>query len=209
MLLLEGETTDRALLDRLGDWADHLAWVEFVRRYDPLIRRLCRGYRFDPETQEELCQRIWIELARRLRSYRFDPGRRFRAWLAHLCRSRAIDLWRQRRAEAIRRGGALPASDLALVAAPTAGDLDEEADALRPALLLRADRVQQAVRARVDDRTWRVFWRIAVEEEPVREVADSVGLSYAAAFAAQKRARRMLREEAARLADDPGVEATG
>jgi RNA polymerase sigma-70 factor (ECF subfamily) len=208
MLLLEGETTDRALLDRLGDWADHLAWVEFVRRYDPLIRRLCRAYRFDPETQEELCQRIWIELARRLRSYRFDPGRRFRLWLAHLCRSRAIDLWRQRRAEAARRGMALPAKDLASIADPTAEafEFDEEPDAVRPELLLRADRVQQAVRARVDDRTWRVFWRIAVEEEPIRSVADSVGLSYAAAFAAQKRARRMLREEAARLGDDPGAE---
>ena len=64
-----------------------------------------------------------------------------------------------------------------------------------------AARVQEAVRARVDDRTWEVFWRIAVEDAPIREVAEAAGLSYAAAFAAQKRVRRMLREEAAALAD--------
>lgn len=210
MWQLDGETTDRALLDRLGDWADHLAWVEFVRRYDPAIRRHCRAYRFDPETQEELCQRIWIELARRLRSCRFDPGRRFRAWLAHLCRSRAIDLYRQRRAEGIRRGPSSAIEDLALVPSTLDGPADDpEPDAPRPALLRRADRVQRLVRDRVGERTWRVFWEIAVEERPIREAAEAAGLSYAAAFAAQKRVRRMLRLEADRLAGEVGAEALG
>jgi RNA polymerase sigma-70 factor (ECF subfamily) len=202
MLWHEGETTDRALLDRLGDWADRTAWSEFVRRYDPEIRRHCRAYRFDPETLEEVCQRIWIELARCLRTYRYDPGRRFRAWLRRLCRSRAIDLWRQRQAEAQRRAGDVPLDDLA---APSDLDVDDAADQDRPALLRRAECVQEAVRRRVDDRTWQVFWSIAVEGEAVRETAEAAGLSYAAAFAAQKRVRRMLREESARL--EPAADA--
>ena len=80
----DGDTTDGALLARLGDWADHGAWTEFVRRYDPAIRRTCRAYRFDAETLEELCQRIWVELARRMQTYRYDPGSHFRGWLRRL-----------------------------------------------------------------------------------------------------------------------------
>ncbi len=194
MLLHEGETTDGALLERLGDWADHDAWSAFVRRYDRAIRRNVRPYRFDPDATEELCQRIWIELAGRMRGYRYDPGRRFRAWLGRLCRSRAVDHWRRRRAEEARSGGV--AGDLA---AATIDDGPEGPDDPgRPALLREAERVQEAVRRRVDARTWAVFWSIAVDDAPVRDAAESAGLSYAAAFAAQKRVRRMLREEAAR-----------
>ncbi len=195
----DGETTDAALLDRLGDWADRCAWDEFVRRYDAAIRRHCRAYRFDAETTEELCQRIWVELAGRMRTYRYDPGRRFRGWLRMLCRSRAVDLWRQRRSEPLCRLDDVAPEGLA---APIDLDFDEGSGAGRPALLRQAEEVQEAVRRRVDDRTWRAFWSIAVEGSSIRETAESAGLSYAAAFAAQKRVRRMLREEAQRPAAD-------
>lgn len=187
-----GETTDPYLIGRLGDWTDRRAWSEFHHRYDPVIRDAVARFRLDPEMVEELCQRIWIDLARCLRTYRYDPGSRFRGWLRRLCYSRAIDLYRLRRAESRQWSGAIP-TDL-----PDRSGVDEveDEDEDRPALVLQAERIQELVRRRVDDRTWRVFWRIAVNEESVRAVADEIGLTYAAAFAAQKRVRRMLREEA-------------
>ena len=204
MLLHEGETTDGALLLRLGDWADHQAWAEFVRRYDGQVRRHCRAYRFDPETLEELCQRIWIDLARCLKTYRYDPSRRFRAWLGRLCRSRAIDLWRQRKAESLKLAEGLSPDSFDPHALPAEFEPDDDSGSDRPALLLQAEAIQSAVRARVDGRTWRVFWAIAVEGDGVRETAEAEGISYAAAFAAQKRVRRMLREEAARANPEAG-----
>ncbi len=188
---IEGETTDGPLLERLGDWTDHAAWSEFVRRYDRLVRRVVGSYRLDHDAVEEVRQRIWIELAGRMRGYRYDPSRRFRAWLVRLCRGRAVDQWRRRRLERARLGTAN-----AELAAPERSEVDDPA---RPALLRRAERIQEAVKARVDARTWDVFWRIAVEDARVGDVAESAGISYAAAFAAQKRVRRMLREEAARF----------
>lgn len=193
MRTYEGETTDGALLERLGDWADHEAWAEFVHRYDRVIRRGVRANRLDSHAAEDLCQRIWIELAGRMRGYRYDPSRRFRAWLGRLCRSRAIDQWRRLRVDAERTD----AADLA--ALPELADEEVSGDVTPPMLLAQAARAQEAVRARVDGRTWNVFWRIVVEDAPVAEVAQAVGLSYAAAFAAQKRVRRMLREESRRL----------
>jgi len=195
-MLREGETTDLMLLARVGDWADHVSWVQLVARYDPLIRKYCRAYRFDADTFEELCQRIWIELARRLRKYQYDPSHRFRAWLKRLCQSRAVDLWRQRQIE-WKRG--LDAPEISLVAVDSQEDSDDEPAPDRLAMMLDAERVQAAVRRRVDERTWFIFWQIVIEGRSVRETAAESELSYAAAFAAQKRVRRMLREEASRL----------
>lgn len=193
----EGETTDLLLLERVGDWADHGSWLQFIGRYDPLIRKYCHAYRFDADAAEELCQRIWIELARRLRNYQYDPSHRFRAWLKRLCQSRAVDLWRQRQVDWKR---SLNAPGVALFAVSSAEDADEEPAFDRFAMMLEAERVQAMVRRRVDERTWCIFWQIVIEGRSVRETAEGSGLSYAAAFAAQKRVRRMLREEASRLA---------
>jgi RNA polymerase sigma-70 factor (ECF subfamily) len=199
----DADTTDPTLLDRLGDWRDREAWVDFVARYDPVIRSYGLRFRLDAETRDELSQRIWIDLARRMRTFRYDPGKTFRGWLRRLCRSRAIDLLRHERAVAVATLGAT--QDAILWRPDDDGDRDADGDAEaqaeweRPLLLCRAQEVQDAVRRRVDERTWTVFWDIAIEGRSVRETSAAAGLSYAAAFAARKRVSRMLREEGRRL----------
>jgi len=196
MLLREGETTDPELLGRLNDWANRTGWDLFMGRYDPMIRRYCRRTSgFDGDLLEELCQRIRIELARRLVRYQYDPSHRFRAWLKRLCHSRAVDMWRQRRA-GWRKFAILPIDRW--VEPQLEWDDDEDQQPVPEAIMNEAERVQGAVRARVDERTWGVFWQIVIEGRSVRETAEHFGMSYAAAFAAQKRVRRMLRQEANR-----------
>lgn len=197
MIRYDAGTTSPTLLNRLGNWRDHEAWVDFVTRYDPVIRSASRRFRLDAEATEELCQRVWIDLARRMRTFRYDPGKTFRGWLRRLCRSRAIDLLRKKTADAVRSLEDQPAASLRQAAPEDEGD--ESAPSERPLLLRQAEEVQDAVRRRVDERTWRVFWNIAVEGQSVRESSDAAGLSYYAAFAAQKRVGRMLREEGQRL----------
>ena len=52
-------------------------------------RRWCRGYGLDEDSVDEVCQRIWIELADRMRTFRYDPNGSFRGWLRQVCVSRA------------------------------------------------------------------------------------------------------------------------
>jgi RNA polymerase sigma-70 factor (ECF subfamily) len=197
----DADTTNPALLNRLGDWGDREAWLEFVLRYDPVIRSACRRYRLDAETTEELCQRVWIDLARRMRAFRYDPAKTFRGWLRRLCQSRAIDLLRKSRADAVEALDDRIAESLRQSAVDPSDD--DDAAGQRPRLLRQAAEVQEAVRRRVDERTWRVFWEIAVEGQTVRETSRAAGLTYAAAFAARKRVARMLREEGERLVAEP------
>lgn len=191
-------TTNPALLNRLGDWRDREAWIDFVTRYDPVIRSISKQYQLDHDTTEELCQRVWIDLARRMRSFRYDPGLTFRGWLRRLCQSRAIDLLRKKKADAARTLESHLAGPLFQDPADRS-DADEGAESERPLLLRLAQEVQDGVRRRVEERTWEVFWKIAVLGQSVREASEVAGISYYAAFAAQKRVGRMLREEGHRL----------
>ena len=197
MIRYDAGTTNPTLLNRLCDWRDHRAWVDFVTSYDPVIRLYCRTYRLSAEDTDELCQRVWIDLARRMRTFRYDPGKTFRGWLRRLCQSRAIDLLRKRNAEAALSLEDQPVESL-LREAPADIEADD-ARVERPLLLRLASEVQNAVQRRVDERTWRVFWNVAVLGQSVREVSDAAGISYYAAFAAQKRVRQMLRDEGQRL----------
>ena len=99
MIRYDAGTTNPTLLNRLCDWRDHEAWVDFVTRYDPVIRLSCRRYRLSAENADELSQRVWIDLARRMRTFRYDPGKTFRGWLRRLCQSRATDLLRKKNAD--------------------------------------------------------------------------------------------------------------
>src|SRR5579883_389938 len=137
-------TTNPTLLNRLGDWRDREAWIDFVMRYDPVIRSSCRRYRLDAESTEDLCQRVWIDLARRMRTYRYDPGKTFRGWLRRLCQSRAIDLLRQKKAHAAEWLADQPAGSLWEEA--SAGiEVDQGAAPERTVLLRQAEEVQEAV----------------------------------------------------------------
>ena len=205
MIRGDAGTTNPALLNRLGDWRDHEAWVDFVTRYDPVIRSISSRYRLDGETTEELCQRVWIDLARRMRSFRYDPGMTFRGWLRRLCQSRAIDLLRKKKADAARALEVRAAASL-WQDAPLCFDAEEGAASERPLLLRLAEEVQDGVRRRVEERTWQVFWSVAVQGQSVREASDAAGMSYCAAFTASKRVGRMLREEGRRLLTERGDE---
>jgi RNA polymerase sigma-70 factor (ECF subfamily) len=199
----EAMRTSPTLLRRTADWRDHDAWREFVARYDPLIRNWCREYGFGDDLAAEVIQHIWIELADRLRSFRYDPSRRFRGWLRRCFDWRAVDVIRHRSREerALRSldGSARGAVERWLLAPewPGAeeGEEDEDPAPRRLLLLNLVEEVQAAVRAKVHDLTWQAFWHIAIDGWSTRKTADVLNMSYAAAHAAHKRVLDRLAEE--------------
>ncbi len=197
----EGGKTSPTLLDRVRDWEDHPAWMAFFERYNPLLRRWCCRFRLDADASDELCQRIWVELMARMRTFRYDPSRGFRKWLWRLFRSRAIDLLRNRRSTRLPGLDDLPFE----APLPLSGDRepidDESVTVEKPAGLTLnrlAAEAQDAVRSRVDPETWRAYWFVAIEDRPFRETAESLGKTYTAVYNGYKRVNRMLRIEGER-----------
>jgi RNA polymerase sigma-70 factor (ECF subfamily) len=182
------------LLDRVRDWDDHPAWADFYDCYNRMLRRWCGRFSLDADASDELCQRIWVELMARMRTFRYDPSRGFRKWLWMLFRSRAIDLLRRRRVGASLSFEDVP-SEVALDRVPAGRD---EPCGPSPILSLLAEEAQAAVRARVDAETWRAYWIVAIEDRPIREAAEALDKSYTAIYTGYKRVDRMLRAEGER-----------
>jgi RNA polymerase sigma factor (sigma-70 family) len=201
----DGVTTSPTLLGRLGDWRDHGAWLEFVGRYDPLIRLWSRRFNLDADANEELCQQIWMDVARRMHTYTYDPSLTFRGWLRRISYSRAVDLLRTRRSKHVHLLGDLPDQADSGSRETIEVEPDESNDQKRLLLLRLGKQVQDAVKSRVEPQTWLAFWRVAVEDRTVRETGDALGMSYAAAFAAHKRVMRMLRDEGRQLLNDAAI----
>jgi RNA polymerase sigma-70 factor (ECF subfamily) len=196
--LKDGDTTSPTLLDQVRDWNDHPAWKAFFDRYDPMLRLWCRRSGLSDDVTDEVCQRVWIDLMARIRHFRYDPSRGFRGWLWRLYRSRAIDVLRKQQKSQLASLDLVRFEELQPVY-PDQGPVDvvhdEDPEAASSILLKHAHEAQEAVRARVDPDTWLAFRMIAIDDQPVHEVAQSLGKKYAAVYNGYKRVDLMLRQE--------------
>jgi len=183
------------------------AWHEFFRRYDALLDQWCQRQSLDAAAADEIRETIWIELAHRMRTFRYDPRKSFRGWLRVLCQNRAVDFRRSRKRESWQFRSLDGIDPKVFIAdSDSLGSSDDEFETGHPMfedLRGEAEAVQAAVRKRVNSRTWDVFWQIDIMERPIREIAAEYGMTYAAAFAAYDRTRRILREEGERSRGSP------
>ena len=60
---------------------DQRAWDEFAQRYGRLIGAWCQQWGLQPADADDVSQNVLLKLAHHLRSFVYDPGRRFRGFL--------------------------------------------------------------------------------------------------------------------------------
>jgi RNA polymerase sigma-70 factor (ECF subfamily) len=190
------EPTSNTLLGRLQhDPADQAAWAEFVRQYGPLIYRWCRRWQLQESDAEDVTQVVLAKLSSKMRTFRYDPGRSFRAYLKTLARYAWCDFLESRKQPDAGVGG----SDvLELLKNVAAGDdlvqqLNEQFDEEILAL------AQVQVRQRVEPHTWDAFRLTALEGLSGAGAATQLGMKVATVFKAKNKVQKMLQEEIARL----------
>lgn len=194
--------TSPTLLRRTADWRDHEAWREFVARYEPYIRSRCQECRLDADLADEVCQQFWIDLADRMKTFRYDPSQRFRGWLLTRFHWRVVDTIRKR----TREGLVVRALDEALlrdlerslIASGQSDADDDERGSRRLLLLDLGEQVQAAVREKVQKQSWQVFWHIEIDRWSTQDTAKALNMSYLAAYAAHRRVAHRLAEEGQR-----------
>lgn len=174
---------------------DQNAWREFVVRYAPLIFAWCRRWGVQSADAEDIVQMVLLKFAGQLRSFTYDPARRFRGLLhtlTHHAWSDFVEGWRR----------AVPGSGDSAVAAtldsqPARDDLAAQIAAAFDQELLEvaSDRVKQ----RVEPHTWEAFRLTALDGLAGTEVGERLGLRVATVFKAKSKVQRMLREEVERL----------
>jgi RNA polymerase sigma factor (sigma-70 family) len=203
MSTADAGSTRPSQLKAIRDWQNHQGWIDFQRRYDPLLRACCASLRLDGPTTDEVCQSTWIEVARRIKSFEYDPKKSFRGWLRTVCANKARDCFRkaknhlvlpfEERDDAIRAGQfrswRREAPDF---------DCDQDEDPIISLWKRRAEEIQTAVKAKVQPQTWDAFWLLRVRDWNLEETVEALGISHASAYKAKERVARQLKDEGRR-----------
>jgi RNA polymerase sigma factor (sigma-70 family) len=167
------------------------AWDRFVRLYRPKIYGWCRARGLQEADAEDVAQDVIAILSQKMESFRYDPSRRFHAWLKTITYHALSDLLAGR----YRAVGDRPNAPLETI--EDRADLERRIDELfdRELLELAIERVCERVAAP----TWDAFRLTTFEGHSGAEASRLLGISVASVFVSKHRVQKMLREEIARL----------
>jgi RNA polymerase sigma-70 factor (ECF subfamily) len=188
--------TPVSLLARLGrNPNDGAAWGEFVRHYGRTIFFWSRQWGLQDADADDVCQEILVEVARKMRTFTYDPSRSFRAWLKTLAHGAWCD-WLERRSRQVQGSGDTRVLHL-LNTAVARDDLVQRLEQEYDSELLEA--ASARVRLRVGPRSWDAFRLLALEGRSGSEAASELGMQVGAVYMARSRVQKLLQEEIRRL----------
>jgi RNA polymerase sigma factor (sigma-70 family) len=197
------ETTNPSQLRSLRNWEDHTAWLRFQESYDPVLRCCCASVGLKGTDIEDVRQETWIEVAKRMRSFVYDPNGSFRGWLWKVCLRKALDFMARKnrdsmfsldeRDEWVRRRR--DADRIYEVVAPGGMTTVEPGNTFLSDLFREAEEIQAIVKGRVAPRTWEGFWLVGISLWTARETAEHLQMSLASVLKAKERVLRSLQAE--------------
>jgi RNA polymerase sigma-70 factor (ECF subfamily) len=189
--------TSTSLLEQLRQLpADPAAWSRFVDRYGPRIYTWCRRWGLQDADAQDVAQDILLKLSKSLTTFRYDPSRRFRAWLRAVVRHAWQD-WLARPQQRERCG-----SDevwILLASQPAADDLEARIEhEFAQQLLAEA---KECIRARVEPTTWEVYQLTAEQNLSAADTAARLNIPEARVYKYKSRVQQMLQAEVRELLD--------
>jgi RNA polymerase sigma-70 factor, ECF subfamily len=189
--------TSRSLLDRIKA-GDEAAWDRLVGLYAPLVFRWCRRWDLPEQEVADVLQDVFQAVATHIAGFRKDrAGDTFRGWLRTIARNKVRDHYRKLGREPGGEGGT--DAQLRFAQLPTAGTPEEDLAAEDDSDRHLFGRALEAIRCEFEDRTWRAFWRTAVDGLAPRDVAPELGMTPGAVRVAKSRVLRRFREELGEL----------
>ena len=194
-------STSETLLNRVRSPLDQAAWTEFVERYGRRIYGWCRQWGLQEADAQDVTQDVLLRLARKMRSFAYDPARSFRGWLRTLTHHAWSDFLQDRKRPGAGSGDGEVARALEQVEArdDLTRWLDEE---FSRALFEEAS---ARVRLRVQGHTWEAFRLTAVEGKSGAEAAALLGIRVATVYVARSKVQKMLQDEVRKLEGADGA----
>ena len=187
--------TSVTLLERLRhEPRDGDAWDQFVRHYRPVICGWCRAWGLQRADAEDVAQDVLAKLTVRLRHFRYDRSRSFRAWLKTVTRR----AWNDRIARWYRAGDARVLR--VLHALEVRDELRRRVDDPFDRELLEIAMLR--VRARVAPPAWEAFRLTALEGLTGAEAAERLRVTVAFVFVSKHRVQKLLRQVVRDLGGD-------
>jgi RNA polymerase sigma-70 factor (ECF subfamily) len=207
MVFANDVLTSPTLLGELaGSGNTERAWRVFLERYLPLIHDRCRRMGLQPANVEVVSADVLDRLVRKMKTFVYDPRRRFRGFLSQTVTYAVRNFWRDVKRHPADWASGSPEVYAILMGVAARESLNDLAETLGPAVeegLERAHQIAEEIRQRVLPHNWQAYWRTAIEGRPGAAVAAELGMTVDAVFVAAHRVGKMLRKEGARwLASD-------
>lgn len=173
------------------------SWRSMVRLYAPLVLWWCRRgfprWKCVPplcgvsrQDAADLVQDVFLIVCRRIKTFSKDgKPAAFRRWLYSVTRYRVVKYWGHHPGFPVER------DDLDQLPAP---EEDSNSAAGGRVILLRG--LLELIRPKFKPRNWDAFWKVALEERSVQEVALELGMTENAVHVAKLRVLYCLRKEA-------------
>jgi RNA polymerase sigma-70 factor (ECF subfamily) len=196
---IETHPNDPQLLSRIQDSQDTFAWHEFVKVYAPLVYGFGRRSGLGDSQAADLARETLRAVARSVERSECDLTRTgFRDWLFGIAKSQYEKISHQRQFEL---GTADPQVETVFAQAIGAGASqslwDEEYESCM------ADWAAQQVRPKLQENTWRAFWKTLVEQNEPVVVAHELGIQPGEVFLAACRGLAAFRLRLEQLGDRP------
>jgi RNA polymerase sigma-70 factor (ECF subfamily) len=179
--------TSLSLLERARAW-DQDAWDRLVTLYGPLIYDWCLKAHLQAADAEDIGQKVFEAVFRKLREFRRDrPGDTFRGWLHRITLNKIHDFHRQ--------GARRPLTGFIQclpLATPDAGPSNE--DQLRENCILLYQALEM-VQGEFSDKAWTAFHGVCIQGQAIADVAADMNTTPNAVSLAIGRVITRLRRE--------------
>lgn len=182
--------TSLSLLERARS-GDATAWELISTIYAPMVYRWVTSYSLQSSDTTDILQNIFQTVHQKLDDFQHNEQcGSFRSWLKTITRSRVMDFYRARQRQAQAAGGTDAWQQLQ--AQP---DESSNPYALREEMTEVYRRALQILKQDFSDNVVKAFLRFEIDNVPASEVADELGMTRDAVYAAKKRVLKRLREE--------------
>jgi RNA polymerase sigma-70 factor (ECF subfamily) len=184
--------TSLSLLSRVRA-AEPAAWERLARLYGPVIYRWARQAGLQPQDASDVMQDVFHSVTTNIGKYQQQAnGGGFRSWIWTISRNKIRDHYREVKGKAQAAGGTA-ALDQIQQLPEQPPPATSESGSIEISNLRR--RAMELVRGDFEERTWRAFWRAAVEGDTPADVATDLGISVWAVYKARARVLSRLRQE--------------
>lgn len=186
-------STSLTLLERVRA-ADQAAWARLTELYGPLVYEWCIRMGLSSSDASDVGQEVFVRVWRAVADFRRDrEGDSFRAWLRVITKRQVLDFWRKNN----RQPQSLELEPSAMAELVyEEGDSIDLIDPIHERMLLYR-RAIDLLRAEFTANTVEAFWKIVIEGEEARDVANQLQMSINSVYIAKSRVLARLRTELA------------